>query len=635
MKIRTRVKIAGVLTVLILLVYGAVILHLDRTMTHLAQEVGEANEFVNKITILRNLTMDYLLYRTERAKRQWSTVYAEVLEMLDNQENLVLQREHGIGDVSTKLKIVGDTFSRLMTIQQTAAADNPEGEARGELQNRLTTQLLLATQDLLTRFFSLTETVNGKLVTTQRLFSSLDILALLVLGILLISNAVFLQRSVVRPVLKLHAGAEIIGAGNLDYQVGTTSQDEIGELSQAFDRMTANLQKVTVSRDDLLREMAERRRTEAALQESREDLNRAQAVAQVGSWRLNVQKNELTWSAENHRIFGIPPGTPMAYETFLGTIHPGDREYVDQKWRAALKGEPYDIEHRLIVDGEVKWVREQAGLEFDQEGQLLGGFGTTQDITERKRAGEALEEYSAELSRAVADLEGKNAEMERFTYMISHDLKSPLVTISTFLGYLEEDLRRGDADRVGKDMQYMRTAADKMGQLLGELLEMSRLGRMVNPPVEVSFQELVQEVLNAMAGPIAARGVEVQVSERDVTLFGDRPRLVEIWQNVVENAVKYMGEQARPRLTIGLEQQEDGTVFFVCDNGIGIEPRYQGKIFGIFEKLDSKSGGTGIGLAVVKRIVELYKGNIWVESAGQDRGSCFRFTLPEAVKGSE
>ena len=603
------------------------------------------------------------------------------------------------------------------------------------------------------------------MISTQRLISSLDILALLILGVLLISNSVFLQRSVVKPVLKLHAGAEIIGAGNLDYQVGTTSPDEIGELSRAFDRMTANLQKVTVSRDELVKEMEVRQQAEAALRESREDLNQAQAVAHTGSWRMNVQKNELTWSEENHRIFGIPPGTPMTYETFLGTVHPEDREYVDRKWMAALKGEPYDIEHRLIVDGEVKWVRERAELEFDSQGRLLGGFGTTQDITERKRAEEALQESeerlrqaaqaghmfafewnpitdevirseesasilglsgdtaihdtgqgffakildedrdifvktlqnlnpetdrytanyrvvrsdtgkviwleeiarglfdgegklrrlygmtmditerkraeealrerTAELARAVADLEDKNAEMERFTYMISHDLKSPLVTISTFLGFLEKDMASADTGRIDKDLQYMRGAADKMGRLLAELLEMSRIGRVVNQPVKVTFQELVEEALNAVAGPLAERGLEVRVSDAEVILFGDRPRLVEIWQNLVENAVKFMGEQPAPRLEIGVERQEVDPVFFVCDNGMGIDPRYQKKIFGIFEKLDAGIEGTGIGLALAKRIVELFNGTMWVESAGLGQGACFRFTLPGAVKGSE
>jgi PAS domain S-box-containing protein len=126
------------------------------------------------------------------------------------------------------------------------------------------------------------------------------------------------------------------------------------------------------------------------LRQSQEDMNRAQAVGNTGSWRMNVQRNELTWSDENHRIFGIPKGTPMTYETFLGTIHPDDKEYVDKKWMAALKGENYDIEHRIIVDGQIKWVREKAFLEFDSKGELLGGFGITQDITKRKETEGAL-----------------------------------------------------------------------------------------------------------------------------------------------------------------------------------------------------------------------------------------------------
>ena len=149
-------------------------------------------------------------------------------------------------------------------------------------------------------------------------------------------------------------------------------------------------------------DVTERKRAEEALRESREDLNRAQAVAHVGSWRLDVRKNELTWSDENHRIFGIPKGTPLSYESFLAVIHPEDREFVDQKWTRALRGEAYDIEHRLIVDGQVKWVRERAELELDDHGQLSSGFGTTQDITERRRAEEALREREAKLASILA-----------------------------------------------------------------------------------------------------------------------------------------------------------------------------------------------------------------------------------------
>ncbi|MDD5449771.1 MAG: ATP-binding protein [Candidatus Omnitrophica bacterium] len=124
------------------------------------------------------------------------------------------------------------------------------------------------------------------------------------------------------------------------------------------------------------------------------DLNRAQAVAKTGSWRLDTRRNMLIWSDETYRIFGIPKGAPLTYETFLGTVYPDDREYVDKKWTTALQGEPYDVEHRIIVDGKVKWVRETAELEFDNEGTLVGGFGTAQDITDQKIVIEEIKKIS-------------------------------------------------------------------------------------------------------------------------------------------------------------------------------------------------------------------------------------------------
>lgn len=165
-------------------------------------------------------------------------------------------------------------------------------------------------------------------------------------------------------------------------------------------------------------DITERVREQQALRKSREDLARAQAVAHVGSWRLDVRRNQLCWSDEVYRMFDLPLGTPLAYETFLSQVHPDDKERVDAAWQAALHGAPYDIEHRIIVGENEKWVREQAELEFGPGDGLLGGFGTVQDITDRKHAEQELrtsrdfiEQVMASVASAVMVLDSRGVVM--------------------------------------------------------------------------------------------------------------------------------------------------------------------------------------------------------------------------------
>jgi PAS domain S-box-containing protein len=165
-----------------------------------------------------------------------------------------------------------------------------------------------------------------------------------------------------------------------------------------------------ISLNIVVEETTARKEAEEELRRSREDLDRAQAVGQIGSWRLDVGRNVLTWSDENHRIFGLPKGTPMSYETFLRIIHPDDRQFVDTQWKAALAGKPYDVEHRIVADGQVKWVREKSYLEFDDAGKLLGGFGITQDITAYKNMKSALQQAHTNLERKVVQ---RTAELQK------------------------------------------------------------------------------------------------------------------------------------------------------------------------------------------------------------------------------
>jgi PAS domain S-box-containing protein len=243
-------------------------------------------------------------------------------------------------------------------------------------------------------------------------------------------------------------------------------------------------------------------------------------------------------------------------------------------------------------------------------------------------------DLQAELSlrkKLILELENKNAELERFTYTVSHDLKSPLFTIRGFLGYLEQDAVSGNQVRLKSDIQRITDATDKMQRLLNELLELSRVGRLKNESTYFSFAELADEASELVQGRIMERGIAVHIDPSLPDVYGDRPRLMEVLQNLLDNAAKFMGDQKEPYIEIGREGDEDGKpIFYVRDNGLGIPSEHFERVFGLFNKLDPKTDGTGIGLALVRRIIEVHGGRIWVQSEA-GKGSTFFFTLPTSA----
>jgi signal transduction histidine kinase len=255
----------------------------------------------------------------------------------------------------------------------------------------------------------------------------------------------------------------------------------------------------------------------------------------------------------------------------------------------------------------------------DETGRMLLSLGDMQRKLRQQAEKERL---------YLKELEDKNAELERFTYTVSHDLRSPLITIQGFSGALKQSIAQGNSERIEKDIQRIHAAADKMQLLLDDLLELSRIGRLVNPPEEVSLEDITREAIELVEGTLTAREVQVSIGSDLPILFGDRKRLVEVMQNLIENAAKFMGDQKKPLIEIGALKRGGETFSYVRDNGIGIHPRYHEKIFDLFDKLDQNMPGTGIGLAIVKRIIEIHKGRIWVESEGRGQGSTFYFSIP-------
>ncbi|WP_298819836.1 PAS domain S-box protein [Chloroflexus sp.] len=281
-------------------------------------------------------------------------------------------------------------------------------------------------------------------------------------------------------------------------------------------------------------------------------------------------------------------------------------------------------EHEVIYpDGSIGWQRWVNRLLLDVNGEPLEYQALGIDITTRKKA-------ELERERLIAELEARNAELERFTYTVSHDLKSPLITIKGFAGYIQRDLANGKLDRIPADLQRITAAVDRMYQLLEDLLHLSRAGRQLSAPERISLGLLISEAAAGVSGRLAERNVYLHLPPNLPDVYGDRTRLREVFQNLLDNAAKFMGDQPAPQIWIEAQflAADRMVLARVRDNGIGIDPRHHRRVFDLFERLDQRIEGTGLGLALARRIVEAHGGRIWVESEGLGKGATFCLTLP-------
>ncbi len=241
-----------------------------------------------------------------------------------------------------------------------------------------------------------------------------------------------------------------------------------------------------------------------------------------------------------------------------------------------------------------------------------------------RRIDQIKDDFLAERDQLIGELEARNADLARINYTVSHDLKNPVVTIKNYLGLLQRDAATYDTERLLGEIGRLRRAADQMHLLLEELHQYSRISYEVSQPVELALADVAHEAKASLAGRIAESAAEVKVADDLPTVEGDRSQLREVFKALLDNALKFHGGKT-PRIEIGARR--DTGICYIRDHGIGIEPRYHDKVFELFDRLNPDIEGTGLGLALAKRIVESHGGRIWVESRGTGTGSTFCFSL--------
>ncbi|MEQ8317602.1 MAG: PAS domain S-box protein [Phycisphaerales bacterium] len=387
-----------------------------------------------------------------------------------------------------------------------------------------------------------------------------------------------------------------------------TDKIPLRNRSGTFDRLVAIATDVTALRA-----------AESQLDETNQRLALAMQGSGQAAWEWNPVTGETFLSDSWYEMLGYEKGDfASVFDGWTLLVHPEDVPDARKNLEEHLAGERplYDTTMRVRrKDGTWQW------------GHVIGRVVERTSAGEPQRVTGMLIDIDGE--RQLQDeLRQKNVELERFVYTASHDLKSPIVTILGFLSYLIKDAEEGNFDDVAGYAQRIERAANRMRANIDGLLEMSRIGRTKSAVTGVSLQEVIHDVAEDFEQRLDEGGIDLSVNIGEEVVACDRMHLTQAISNLVSNAIKYGSASEQPRIEISSSTKNDRTVeIVVSDNGTGIDPKYEHKIFDLFERLSADKNGTGIGLTIVRRVAEQYGGRVWLDSTCSE-GATFRLMLP-------
>ncbi len=404
------------------------------------------------------------------------------------------------------------------------------------------------------------------------------------------------------------------------------------------------------------KDISDRKKVELEKEKSKAALAEAQEIAKLGNWELDIKKSSLTWSDEVFRIFEIDPEDFTAsYENFEETVHPEDRERVNRDYEDSVKNKTdFEIEHRLLMrDGRIKYVVEKGYTTYNNRGAPVRSIGTVQDITDRKLieieldekkqnlliANQTLEskveKRTAQLKEALARAQEATKAKGQFLANMSHEIRTPMGAI---IGMTHLAL---ETDQKEKRQRYIREAhksAKNLLVILNDILDFSKVeaGKVDLEIVDFSISEVIADMTSLVKVKADEKNIHftTEVSPRiPEVMAGDPLRIGQILINLVSNAIKFTPDGGSVSVSTSLsEENSEGLLlhFTVTDTGIGISPENQQKLFRAFSQADASTtrqfGGTGLGLTISKKLVDLMGGKIWVESL-EGQGSSFHFTI--------